>query len=79
MSLLRVTSYGSLSPERGRRSSDAHGPRDRKLSFSPLPGSWDPLAAAQEAAQPIGAFEVPKFRRIRKFYTLSPRFPCKFD
>ncbi|KUJ22750.1 MFS transporter-like protein Fmp42 [Mollisia scopiformis] len=65
MSLLhRVTSYESLSPPRGRSPVGSHeNPRDRKLSFSPLPGSWDP-PAAEEHTHAIGAFEVPKSKRI---------------
>lgn len=64
MSLLqRVTSVETLSPERGRSPTGSHSPRDRKLSFSPLPGSWVP-PATEEDVQAIGAFEVPKSKRI---------------
>lgn len=71
MSLLhRVTSYESLSPPRGRSPAGSNGsPRDRKLSFSPLPQSWDP-PAEEEHTHTIGAFEVPKSKRICKFRTL---------
>ena len=70
MSLTRISSYGSLSPDRGRSPSGSPPPRQRKLSFNPLPGDWDPPTdVAQEAhAQPISAFEVPKSRRIRESY-----------
>lgn len=66
MSLLhRVTSYESLSPPRGRSPVGSHeSPRDRKLSFSPLPGSWDPPATEEHEPATIGAFEVPKSKRI---------------
>ncbi|KAE8444602.1 hypothetical protein EG329_014433 [Mollisiaceae sp. DMI_Dod_QoI] len=65
MSLLhRVTSYESLSPPRGRSPAGSNGnPRDRKLSFSPLPPSWDP-PATEEHTHAIGAFEVPRSKRI---------------
>ncbi|KAH6671254.1 MFS transporter-like protein Fmp42 [Halenospora varia] len=64
MSLLqRVTSFEHLVPERGRSPTGSQSPRDRKLSFSPLPGSWAP-AEAQQGDQAIGAFEVPKSKRI---------------
>jgi hypothetical protein len=66
MSLLqRVTSFESLSPERFSpdRGQSPGGSRDRKLSFSPLPESWDPRPPEGEA-QAIGAFEVSKTKRI---------------
>jgi hypothetical protein len=66
MSLLeRVTSFESLAPERGRGLSESPSSRDRKLSFSPLPESWDPPMVT-EGQQPIGAFEVPYAKRICK-------------
>ncbi|RDW73987.1 hypothetical protein BP5796_07429 [Coleophoma crateriformis] len=62
MSLLqRVTSFESLSPERGRSPVDVG--RGRKLSFSPLPADWH-APATKASSQPIGAFEVPKAKRI---------------
>ncbi|CAL3962219.1 hypothetical protein PZA11_000557 [Diplocarpon coronariae] len=62
----RVSSFESLSlyQERGRSQSESPSSRDRKLSFSPLPGSWDPPPALTENVNPIGAFEVPRFKRI---------------
>ncbi|CZT47428.1 related to MFS amino acid transporter [Rhynchosporium secalis] len=65
----RVSSFESLSlyPERGRSLSNGGGSpssRDRKLSFSPLPGSWDPPPALVEQVAPISAFEVPRSTRI---------------
>jgi hypothetical protein len=71
MSLSRITSYGSLSPERGRSpSGERDAPRYRKLSFSPLPESWNP-PIVQDSVQPIGAFEVPRVKRI-----CNLSFPC---
>jgi len=58
-----------MSPERGRSPVGEREPRDRKLSFSPLPRSWDP-PSTQVTAQPIGAFEVPKSKRICSFHHL---------
>ena len=67
----RVSSFESLSlyPERGRSLSDGGSPssRDRKLSFSPLPGAWDPPPALAEHVHPISAFEIPRSTRICKF------------
>ncbi|KAG4420160.1 hypothetical protein IFR04_006723 [Cadophora malorum] len=64
----RVSSFESLSlyPERGRSLSDGGSPssRDRKLSFSPLPGAWDPPPALAEHVHPISAFEIPRSTRI---------------
>ncbi|TVY73391.1 Protein FMP42 [Lachnellula suecica] len=71
MSLLqRVTSVETLSPERGRSPvGGAHSPRDRKLSFSPLPGSWVPPSLEENLqAQAVGAFEVPKSKRILQVF-----------
>jgi len=36
--------------------------------LQPLPGSWDP-PITRSTAQPIGAFEIPKSKRIRKFFS----------
>lgn len=72
MSLLqRVTSFESLSPERGRSPDGSEFPRVRKLSFSPLPESWHP-PHTQEETEAIGAFEVPKPKRIRGFAMIRP-------
>lgn len=70
MSLLsRVTSFESLSPERGRSPENGSlSPRVRKLSFSPLPPSWDP-PVQQANIQPVGAFEVSKAKRIAQVIT----------
>lgn len=71
MSLLqRVTSVEQLSPERGRSPSGLDSPRDRKLSFSPLPGDWEP-PIHHEHVEPIGAFEVPRSKRICSFRFLK--------
>ena len=73
MSLLgRVTSVEQLSPERARSPVGERG-GDRKLSFSPLPGDWEP-PVHHEHAQPIGAFEVPRSKRISVYFTLSLNF-----
>jgi len=67
MSLLeRVTSFESFYPERERQLSVSGSLRNRKLSFSPLPDSWDPPVL--DTVQPIGAFEVPRIRRIRECF-----------
>jgi len=70
MSLLaRVSSLEALSPERGRSPIGRRGSRDRKLSFSPLPGAWDPAIVEDDAEimENIGAFEVPKTKRICEY------------
>ena len=68
MSLLqRVTSLEALSPNRGRSPDGSRSPRDRKLSFSPLPGAWQPPHAHDEepeVVEAIGAYDVPKGKRI---------------
>jgi hypothetical protein len=63
--LQRVSSIETFFPERGRSPLSGTN-RDRKLSFSPLPGAWDPIPT-QEIIPAVGAFEVPKSKRIRKF------------
>ncbi|KAK3497970.1 major facilitator superfamily domain-containing protein [Neurospora hispaniola] len=64
MSLNRVSSLETFAPllteNRSRRSSDA-STRARKISFNPLPSSWDPPALEQ--IQAVGAFEVPRWKR----------------
>lgn len=90
MSLHRVASletFLSVSEDgrRSRRGSDASigaSERARKLTFNPLPESWDPVATEQEAAvTSVGAFEVPKWKRIgmgclalfpEEHFTLTP-------
>jgi len=70
MSLLeRVTSFESLVPDRGGSRSESPSSRDRKLSFSPLPGSWDP-PIVPEGQQPISAFEVPYAKRVCKIISI---------
>jgi hypothetical protein len=62
----RITSLESLSPERGRSPSSVHR---HKLSFNPLPGTWEEPGQEETGHQErnenaIGAFEVPKAKRI---------------
>ena len=80
MSLLaRVSSLEALSPERGRSPDGRSSSRDRKLSFSPLPGPWkqhtteDEEASdeQQEEVDTVAAFDVPKTRRISKSHIPS--------
>lgn len=70
MSLLaRVSSMEALSPERGRSPVGRRGSKDRKLSFSPMPGSWDPANVEddEDIMENIAAFEVPKSKRICEY------------
>jgi len=64
----RVTSFESLSPERGRSPA---GSQRRKLSFSPLPGNWgddlEPREQVVEEIETVAAFEVSKGKRICKY------------
>ncbi|KAI1130582.1 major facilitator superfamily domain-containing protein [Nemania abortiva] len=74
MSLPRVASLETFLsvPTEGERSrrgsiaSTAPSMRAHRLSFNPLPESWDPIIAreADHPAQTIGAFEVPQWKRI---------------
>ncbi|PQE27208.1 major facilitator superfamily transporter protein [Rutstroemia sp. NJR-2017a WRK4] len=64
----RITSLESLSPERGRSPSSVHR---HKLSFNPLPGTWEEpgqeggeMGHQERNENAIGAFEVPKAKRI---------------
>lgn len=69
MSLPRVASLESFSfvqgDQRSRRNSDV-SVRARKLSFNPVPQDWDPPVVL-EHPDGVGAFEVPKWKRVRKF------------
>lgn len=51
----------------GRRGSISAHLRARKLSFNPLPEEWDPPELRQDEIQAIGAFEVSKWKRMRKY------------
>ncbi|CAJ2501104.1 Uu.00g039570.m01.CDS01 [Anthostomella pinea] len=74
MSLPRVSSLETFlslpsEVERSRRGSDtstAGSVRARRLSFNPLPESWDPVIAkgVDHPGQSVGAFEVPRWKRI---------------
>lgn len=59
---------------RDSASSCAASERARKLSFNPLPESWDPaFTRDDDVPNPaVGAFEVPQWKRIRKFPLPSP-------
>ena len=68
MSLHRVASLETFAilptDQRSRRSSDASA-RARKLTFNPLPQEWDPPATLDQL-NAVGAFEVPKWKRLRE-------------
>ncbi|KAI1264147.1 FMP42 protein [Xylariaceae sp. FL1019] len=74
MSLPRIASLETFLslPSEGERSrrgsvtSTAPSVRARRISFNPLPESWDPVIAkdSDHPAQTIGAFEVPWWKRI---------------
>jgi hypothetical protein len=68
MSLHRVSSIETFTTVpthiRPRRASDA-STRARKLSFNPLPPQWDPPTAIDQL-HAVGAFKVPKWKRLRK-------------
>ncbi|GAB1310430.1 MFS transporter-like protein Fmp42 [Madurella fahalii] len=66
MSLNRVSSIETFTTvptgQRSRRNSNASA-RDRKLTFNPLPQEWDRQATIDQL-QAVGAFEVPKWKRL---------------
>lgn len=68
MSLNRVSSLETFAilptDQRSRRSSDASA-RARKLSFNPIPQEWD--APILDSVHAVGAFEVPKWKRVRMY------------
>ncbi|KAI0136649.1 major facilitator superfamily transporter [Xylariales sp. AK1849] len=77
MSLHRVASLESFlhvsddghgpRSRRGSGSSVAASDRARKLTFNPLPESWSPAGPRDDAdagVQSVGAFEVPRWKRI---------------
>jgi hypothetical protein len=67
MSLSRVSSletFAFLPAEpRSRRNSEV-SVHAQKLSFNPLPDAWE--GPVLEQVQAVGAFEVPKWKRIRE-------------
>lgn len=71
MSLHRVSSLENFQfiphEDRSRRGSGSDTSiRARKLSFNPLPEAWDPVHLKDDTVQAVGAFEVPRWKRIRK-------------
>ncbi|KAI1083220.1 FMP42 protein [Whalleya microplaca] len=74
MSLNRVSSLETFhivhsDGERSRRGSVSSldpSVRARKLTFNPLPESWNPVFTEHDdhPSQPVGAFEVPRWKRI---------------
>jgi hypothetical protein len=68
MSLNRVSSLESFShlSVEGHRRSPSPSSRDRRLSFNPLPESWDPPTTTPGYLESVGAFEVPKWKRVCK-------------
>lgn len=73
MSLNRVASLETFAPfpNNGPSRSVSPSSRDRRLSFNPLPESWDPHAGKPGYIESVGAFEVPRWKRIRE----SENFP----
>lgn len=63
MSLNRVSSLETFS---NISRSPSPSSRERRLSFNPLPESWDPHADKPGFVDSVGAFEVPRWKRIRK-------------
>lgn len=85
MSLQRIASLETFVnvPTEGRRSrqgsvsSVAASERARKLTFNPLPESWNPAFVDDRdhhLAQSRGAFEVPQWKRIRECLIPPPFF-----
>lgn len=74
MSLHRVGSIETFTtvPAQGlvRRDSNA-STRSRKLTFNPLPQEWDPPDTI-EHPHAVGAFTVPKWKRLRRFFFPPP-------
>lgn len=66
MSLNRVSSLETFTHLSGRSRSASPASRDRRLSFNPLPESWDPHLGKPGYLDSVGAFEVPKWKRIRE-------------
>lgn len=60
-------------PRRDSASSYAASLRARKLSFNPLPEAWDPAFVHDDGIPnpAVGAFEVPRWRRICKHLNLG--------
>ncbi|CAN8099241.1 unnamed protein product [Discula destructiva] len=65
MSLNRVSSLETFS---NLSRSPSPSSRDRRLSFNPLPESWDPHAGKPGYIGSVGAFEVPRWKRILQIF-----------
>ncbi|KAJ0121676.1 major facilitator superfamily transporter [Diaporthe amygdali] len=70
MSLNRVSSLESFAhfTFEGQRRSPSPSSRDRRLSFNPLPESWDPPTSKPGYLESVGAFEVPKWKRVLQVF-----------
>ncbi|KAG6363052.1 hypothetical protein INS49_008147 [Diaporthe citri] len=70
MSLNRISSLESFShlSVEGHRRSPSPSSRDRRLSFNPLPESWDPPTSQPGYLESVGAFEVPKWKRVLQVF-----------
>lgn len=70
MSMNRVSSLETYTtiPVGGARTRSASeaSTRARKLSFNPLPEEWNPPTTTDQPLA-VGAFEVPKWKRLRRF------------
>lgn len=64
MSLNRVSSLETFANIHVTRSPSPSS-RERRLSFNPLPESWDPHGKPGHLDS-VGAFEVPSWKRVRK-------------
>lgn len=66
MSLNRVSSLETFTHLSGRSRSVSPASRERRLSFNPLPESWDPHLGKPGYLDSVGAFEVPRWKRLRE-------------
>lgn len=73
MSLHRVASLETFShlSSRGTSRDPSPSSRDRRLTFNPLPESWDSHAGKPGYIDSVGAFEVPKWKRGCEFNILA--------
>ncbi|KAL2886725.1 Protein FMP42 [Ceratocystis lukuohia] len=61
-----LETFAAVAPVAGRssRRSSIASTRSRKLNFNPMPESWDGVVSKQTNIQAVGAFEVPRWKRI---------------
>ncbi|KAL5614689.1 hypothetical protein BROUX41_004785 [Berkeleyomyces rouxiae] len=63
-----LETFAGLQTGRSSRRSSIASTRSRKLSFNPMPEAWDGAVSKQANIQAVGAFEVPRWKRLLQIF-----------